>query len=137
MHPLRTACCIALSAILLNPLLIAEAFAEQTSLSSTPSTSPPGQRDTGEPMDVQGHFNFTPYLWFAGAHGTTAVRGLNTSVHASAGDLLSHLDVAEPNYPHSTILDARDVAPRSRHQESPFGLIPRVRPSPSSNERTL
>jgi hypothetical protein len=94
MHPIRTAVCIALSAILLNPLLIPEAFAQQnTSMSSTPSTPPPGQWDTGEPMDGQWHFNFTPYLWFAGAHGTTGVRGFNTSVHASAGDLLSHLDI--------------------------------------------
>jgi hypothetical protein len=39
------------------------------------------------------HFAVTPYLWFAGAHGTVGVLGHTTSVHASAGDLLSHLDI--------------------------------------------
>lgn len=39
------------------------------------------------------HFGITPYLWFAGMHGTTGVRGYNASVHASFGDLISHFDI--------------------------------------------
>ena len=77
MSLLRIAFCTALSAALLNPLLIPEALAQQTaSASSIPSTSQiAGQWDTGQPMDDQWHFAFTPYLWFAGMHGTTGVRG--------------------------------------------------------------
>ena len=95
MSLLRIAFCTALSAALLNPLLIPEALAQQTaSASSTPSTSQAvGQWDTGQPMDGQWHFAFTPYLWFAGMHGTTGVRGFNTSVQASPRDLLSHFDI--------------------------------------------
>ena len=95
MSLLRIAFCTALSAVLLNPLLIPEALAQQTaSASNTPATSQTtGQWDTGAPMDGQWHFAFTPYLWFAGMHGTAGVRGFNSSVHASAGDLLSHLDI--------------------------------------------
>ena len=43
--------------------------------------------------DNQWHFAFAPYLWFAGMHGSVGVRGLNVSVKASPGDLLSHADV--------------------------------------------
>lgn len=35
----------------------------------------------------------TPYLWFAGAHGTVGALGRNVSMHGSPGDLLSHADV--------------------------------------------
>lgn len=52
-----------------------------------------------------GHFSLSPYLWFAGSHGTVGALGSNTSVHASPGDLLSHLDIglmgaAEARYGH-------------------------------------
>jgi hypothetical protein len=95
MSSLRAALCTALSAILLNPLLISKVLAHQNvSASSAPSASPPaGQWDTGEPMDGQWHFGFTPYLWFAGMHGTTGVRGYYTSVKASPGELLSHFNM--------------------------------------------
>ncbi len=39
------------------------------------------------------HFDLSPYLWFAGAHGTVGAQGRNVSIHASPGDLLSHLDI--------------------------------------------
>jgi len=44
-------------------------------------------------MDDQWHIAFSPYLWFAGVHGTTGVLGYNTSIHASPGDLLSHFNM--------------------------------------------
>jgi hypothetical protein len=40
-----------------------------------------------------GHFSLSPYLWFAGAHGTAGALGRDISMHASAGDLLSHADI--------------------------------------------
>lgn len=36
--------------------------------------------------------DLSPYIWFAGAHGTVGVLGRDASVHASAGDMLSHLN---------------------------------------------
>jgi hypothetical protein len=39
------------------------------------------------------HVGITPYLWFAGAHGTVGALGHEAGFHASAGDLLSHVDI--------------------------------------------
>jgi hypothetical protein len=36
--------------------------------------------------------DLSPYLWFAGTHGTVGALGRDASVHASAGDLLSHFN---------------------------------------------
>jgi len=44
-------------------------------------------------QDAGWHFEVSPYLWFAGAHGTVGVYGRNVSMHATPGDLLSHLDI--------------------------------------------
>jgi hypothetical protein len=38
-------------------------------------------------------FFLSPYLWFAGQHGTVGALGHNISIHASPGDLLSHADI--------------------------------------------
>src|SRR5262245_12851694 len=38
------------------------------------------------------HLALSPYLWFAGAHGTVGALGHNVSMHASPGDLLSHFN---------------------------------------------
>ena len=51
------------------------------------------------------HFALSPYLWFAGAHGTVGALGHNVSMHASPGDLLSHFNfglmgAAEARYEH-------------------------------------
>lgn len=37
--------------------------------------------------------DLSPYIWFAGTHGTVGVLGRDASVHASAGDLLSHFNM--------------------------------------------
>jgi hypothetical protein len=90
----RTVFGAALSTILVNPVPVPEAFAQQnTPASSTLSASPAGHWDTGAPMDGQWHYAFTPYLWFAGMHGKTGVRGFYTSISASPGDLLSHFNM--------------------------------------------
>lgn len=36
------------------------------------------------------HIKVSPYLWFAGFHGTVGAFGRDISVHATPGDLLSH-----------------------------------------------
>jgi hypothetical protein len=48
---------------------------------------------TPTPADDSGwHFSVSPYLWFAGNRGTVGALGRDASIHASVGDLLSHLD---------------------------------------------
>ena len=39
------------------------------------------------------HVAVSPYLWFPGMSGTIGVLGRNASVHASPGDILSHLGI--------------------------------------------
>ena len=66
---------------------------QQSELSTLSSTDGDAQPDATGAMDDQWHIGFLPYLWFAGMHGTTGVLGFNTSVSASAGDLLSHFNM--------------------------------------------
>jgi hypothetical protein len=44
-------------------------------------------------IDKDWHLAVSPYLWFAGVHGTVGVLGHNASVHASAADVLSHFNI--------------------------------------------
>lgn len=55
------------------------------SSNSTNSSSSVGSGETWS-LDI------SPYIWFAGTHGTVGVLNRDASVHASAGDLLSHLN---------------------------------------------
>jgi hypothetical protein len=43
--------------------------------------------------DGNWHFAITPYLWFAGAHGTAGFKGFDTSYHASFGDIISKFNI--------------------------------------------
>lgn len=54
---------------------------------AAPEASGPAFQDTGW------HLDLSPYLWFAGAHGTVGGPGRDVSIHASPGDLLSHFDI--------------------------------------------
>jgi hypothetical protein len=60
--------------------------AGQPSSSGNSGNTPPA-------ADNAWHFAFSPYLWFAGLHGTVGALGRNVSVHASPGDVLSHFDI--------------------------------------------
>jgi hypothetical protein len=62
---------------------------------SDSSKAPPSGADHPSPTgaDDKWHIAFTPYLWFSGMHGTTGLRGFDASVHASAGDMLSHFNM--------------------------------------------
>jgi len=45
------------------------------------------------PSDDSGwHLSLSPYFWLAGTRGTVGALGRDVSVHASAGDLLSHFN---------------------------------------------
>jgi hypothetical protein len=59
----------------------------------TDAPSSASGRTSATSLDSNWHFEVSPYLWFAGAHGTVGVLGRNASIHASPGDLLSHLNV--------------------------------------------
>lgn len=55
---------------------------------------------TAEPLspaeslsDDKWHIDIYSYLWFAGVHGTAGALGRNVSVHASAGDVLTHFNI--------------------------------------------
>jgi hypothetical protein len=67
-----------------EPIAITET---QTSSSSSHKASSQANEDGGW------HFELSPYLWFAGAHGTVGALGHNVSMHASPGDLLSHFNI--------------------------------------------
>src|SRR5215472_16437723 len=58
---------------------------------------------SSSPSDRGWHVDVTPYLWFAGVHGTAGVLGHEASIHADAADVLSNFNigfmgVVEPRY---------------------------------------
>lgn len=55
--------------------------------------TPSGATSPGATDDNGWHLALSPYLWLAGAHGRVGALGRDVSVRASAGDLLSHLDI--------------------------------------------
>jgi hypothetical protein len=84
----------ALSAWFLAPIASAQTQA------STKTTSP-------EPKDLDSdegwHVAITPYIWFAGVHGTVGALDHEASVHASFGDIFNYLNIGamatvEPRY---------------------------------------
>ena len=62
-----------------------------------------GKTESPSPSEQGWHVDVTPYLWFAGVHGTAGVLGHEVSVHADAADVLSNFNigfmgVVEPRY---------------------------------------
>ena len=60
---------------------------QSSSQSSSPASTPASTTD-----DSGWHFELSPYLWFAGAHGTVGALDRDASVRASPSTLLSHAD---------------------------------------------
>lgn len=58
----------------------------QTPDQGTSTSRPPPNPEAGW------HLSLSPYIWFAGAHGTVSLANRAASVHASPGDLLSHFN---------------------------------------------
>jgi hypothetical protein len=48
---------------------------------------------TNPANDDKLHLAISPYLWFAGVHGTIGARDRSASFHASAGDVISKLNI--------------------------------------------
>ncbi len=71
------------------------AFAQQSAdLSSNGQTpSAPVPQTSAAAPDDNWHFGITPYLWFAGVHGTVGALGREVSVHASASDVFSKFNI--------------------------------------------
>jgi hypothetical protein len=65
---------------------------EQSEQPSTQTQTTANPNAASSVPDKDWHFAITPYLWFAGVHGTAGAFGHDASVHASPGDLLKHLD---------------------------------------------
>lgn len=57
--------------------------------SSKPSDPPNSPAQSSEGL----HVDLTPYLWFAGVHGSAGVLGHDASIHASVGDVLDYLNL--------------------------------------------
>ena len=56
-----------------------------------------------DPSDQGWHVAISPYIWFAGLHGTVGAQGHEASVHASFADIFSYLNIGlmfavEPRY---------------------------------------
>jgi hypothetical protein len=84
---------IAISALITIGLLCRTVNAQQQEQPppANPQTTSSSQKPPPAPnADAGWHFALSPYLWFAGAHGTVGARGRDLSMHASPGDLLSH-----------------------------------------------
>jgi hypothetical protein len=70
-------------------------------------TQTPAKTTSPEPKDLDSdegwHVGFTPYIWFAGIHGTVGALNHDASVHATFGDIFNYLNiglmgVVEPRY---------------------------------------
>src|SRR5262249_9845399 len=88
---------VILSAIFLSTGVSAQAPTGQNGPNASAKPESPAPSDQGWHIDV------TPYLWFAGVHGTAGVQGHDASVHADASDVLSNFNIGfmgviEPRY---------------------------------------
>ena len=70
------------------PSLVDQPAASDAELPA-PSSSVPAPAPAAAPASDL-HFSVSPYLWFPGVHGSVGANDTAISIHASAGDLLSH-----------------------------------------------
>jgi hypothetical protein len=75
-------------AFLMAALILTASAHAQSSDTSTAST----KAATVDPDDEGWHVDVAPYLWFPGINGTVGASGHQSSVHVSAGDVLSNFD---------------------------------------------
>jgi len=94
MNAIRNACSTVLVVIAISSAQMSCALAqEHTAKLNTPlQTAGAGASPDPYAAPDTWHISFLPYLWFAGMHGTTGIRGINASFRASPGDLLSHFN---------------------------------------------
>jgi hypothetical protein len=78
---------IFLPASLSFTLLISGTTVQAQNSTPSPQTTDQTASDDGWRVGI------SPYLWFAGVHGSVGARGHEASVHASASDVLSNLNI--------------------------------------------
>ena len=76
-------------------ILCVPAIAQQPTdlIVSDQTGSAPATQNATAADDDHWHIAISPYLWFAGVHGTVGALGRTASVHASAGDVLSKFNI--------------------------------------------
>jgi len=100
MNWLYRAAKVALSILALSAwFLAASASAQTQTATKTTSPEPKDNLDSDEGW----HVGITPYIWFAGVHGTVGALDHEASVHASFGDIFNYLNIGamaavEPRY---------------------------------------
>jgi hypothetical protein len=82
---------IATANLLLCRSTVAQSEAPATAQTQTRSSAS-GRPSDSASSDSDWHVDLSPYLWFAGAHGSVGAAGRTVSMHASPGDLLSHFN---------------------------------------------
>jgi hypothetical protein len=77
-----------------RPAKAQEAPQEPTDVAVTNEAESAAPSQTAPALpDNNWHISITPYLWFAGAHGTAGFDGIDTSYHASFGDVISKFNI--------------------------------------------
>jgi hypothetical protein len=92
-----------LSAFVLAFSLATLLFLPVASAQSQSATASASKPDSPDPSDEGWHVAFTPYIWFAGMHGTVGALGHEASVHANFSDIFNYLNIGlmgavEPRY---------------------------------------
>jgi len=78
--------------VVLSSTTILVCLAVRVNAQTEPSSQASGKTSTTND-DTGWHFDLSPYLWFAGAHGVIGALRREVGFHASPGDLLSHFDI--------------------------------------------
>jgi len=68
-------------------------FIPGTAVRAQGSPAANSQIESPTPSEDGLHVSITPYLWFAGVHGTAGVLGHDTSVSAGFGDIFNYLNI--------------------------------------------
>jgi hypothetical protein len=87
---------------LLSTLWLLVSIHGPTAMAQT-QTAATAKTETPSPSGDGWHVAITPYIWFAGVHGTVGALDHEASVHASFGDIFNYLNIGamaavEPRY---------------------------------------
>jgi len=89
MNWVRKAAKAILFGVVLGALFFSPRAGAQIDTSTSTNTPEPKETSTDDGL----HVAITPYLWFAGLHGTSGALGHDASVHASFGDIFNYLNI--------------------------------------------
>ena len=85
--------CLLTFAGLLALTVCVPAIAQQSADLVLNEQAGPPAAQSAPAADNDWHFGITPYIWFAGLHGTVGALGYDSSVHASFGDVFEYLNI--------------------------------------------